>query len=364
MDTTQIYTLVNDVAEQALGNEAIKAIDTSTLVSLGDTILNSQNNTEAFLNTLAQRIGRTIFSYRVYENNLRDMVLNDFEYGAILQKIKISMPDAEEDESYDLTNGVSVDHYKVNKPEVDQKLFVTRTPYQFHITVQRATLKEAFLNESQLSGFISYVFGEVRNRIEFALENLGLACIGNFISLSTHEVKLITNYNAATSKMLTAADAVFDEQFMRYAVSQIKQTSKMLRSMSSYYNDGTETRHTPLADQRLRVLSSFQTALETVVEYAAFNQDYIRLNGFSEVNYWQDIQTPDQIDVTNKTGNVKKSGIVAVLHDRDALGIYQIDEDILTTPVNAAGRYYNTYWHERQLWFNDLSENFVYFTLT
>ena len=84
------------------------------------------------------------------------MVLNDFEYGAILQKIKVIMPQAEEDQMYDLTDGQAIDHYVVAKPQVDQKLFVTRTPYQFHITIQRETLKEAFLSESASSGFAAF----------------------------------------------------------------------------------------------------------------------------------------------------------------------------------------------------------------
>ena len=127
MTTEQIYTLVNEVNAEAFGANALSVVDTSTLISLGNTVLNSSTNTEAFLNTLAQRIGRTILRFRDYRNKLGDMVLNDFEYGAILQKIKVRMPQAEEDEMYDLINGQSVDHYKVAKPDASQKLFVTRT---------------------------------------------------------------------------------------------------------------------------------------------------------------------------------------------------------------------------------------------
>ena len=89
MTTEQIYTVVNGAAAQALGTGAIAAVDTASFVSLGNSVLSSSVNTEAFLNTLAQRIGRTIISYREYKNKFRDMVLNDFEYGAILQKIKV-----------------------------------------------------------------------------------------------------------------------------------------------------------------------------------------------------------------------------------------------------------------------------------
>ena len=105
--------------------------------------------------------------------------------------------------------------------------------------------------------------------------------------------------------------------------------------------------------------------METQVQYAAFNEKFVSLDGFTEVNYWQGEQTPDKIIVKRASDGTETTidNVVGFLHDRDALGIFKKTEDVLTTPVNAAAAYYNTYWHEKQLWFNDLSENFVMFTL-
>ena len=58
------------------------------------------------------------------------------------------------------------------------------------------------------------------------------------------------------------------------------------------------------------------------------------------------------------------TNIVALLADRDAMGLYKEEEDVLTTPVNARGMYYNTFWHLQRNYLNDLSENAVVFTLT
>ena len=91
MTTEQIYTLVNEVNAEAFGQNSLSVVDTSSLISLGNTVLSSSTNTEAFLNTLAQRIGRTILRFREYRNKLGDMVLNDFEYGAILKKTKCTV---------------------------------------------------------------------------------------------------------------------------------------------------------------------------------------------------------------------------------------------------------------------------------
>lgn len=384
MNTNQIYTIVNEVNAEAFGTDAIDVIDAQGLVSLGDSVLSSTGNTEAFLNTLIQRIGRTIISFRQYRNKLSDMVVNDFEYGAILQKIRVHLTEAETDPAYALTDGQSVDPWTINKPDVEQKFFVTRTPYMFSVTIARKQLKEAFLSESSMGAFIGAVFGQVRNSIEVSLENLGRACIANMIGEFTpatpsggsattlnHEVALCTLYNTARSfeegdaGYVNNTNALFDDAFLRFAVSTMKSYSDNLTDMSTLYNDGTVESFTPREDQRLKVLSGFERALETVVQYSAFNEEMVRLNAFSTVNFWQSAQDKSYIKVERASdgAQVVKTNVVGILYDRDALGMYKKDEDVLTTPVNAKGMYYNTFYHQLELWFNDTSENFVYFTL-
>lgn len=384
MDTNQIYAIVNEVNAEAFGSTDIDVIDAQGLVALGDSVLSSTTNTEAFLNTLVQRIGRTIISFRQYRNKLSDMVVNDFEYGAILQKIRVHLTDAETDPAYALTDGQTVDPWTINKPDVEQKLFVSRTPYMFSVTIARKQLKEAFLSESAMGAFIGAVFGQVRNSIEVSLENLGRACIANMIGEFTpatpsggsattlnHEVALCTLYNTARgyeegdAGYVDDTNALFDDAFLRFAVSTMKSYSDNLTDMSTLYNDGTIESFTPREDQRLKVLSGFERALETVVQYSAFNEEMVRLNAFSTVNFWQSAQDKSYIMVERASdgAQVIKTHVVAVLYDREALGMYKKDEDVLTTPVNAKGLYYNTFYHQIELWFNDTSENFVYFTL-
>lgn len=405
MNTNQIYTIVNEVNAEAFGSEAIDVIDAQGLISLGDAVLSSTGNTEAFLNTLVQRIGRTIISFRQYRNKLADMVVNDFEYGAILQKIRVHLTEAETDPAYALADGYSVDPWTVNKPDVEQKLFVTRTPYMFHVTIARKQLKEAFLSESAMGAFIGAVFGQVRNSIEVSLENLGRLCIANMMAEFTpftpaagdepaagddrpattlnHEVALCTLYNTArgyhgvipgeggaadtpaSEGYVDADTCLFDEDFLRFAVKTMKSYSDNFTDMSTLYNDGEIETFTPREDQRLKVLSSFERALETVVQYSAFNEEMVRLNAFATLNFWQSAQTADTVKVERASDGVEVTiqNVVGVLYDRDALGIYKRDEDVLTTPVNAKGLYYNTFYHQLELWFNDTSENFVFFTL-
>jgi len=369
MNTNQIYTIVNSAVDQAIGDSGITAIDTQSLISLGNVVLDSSTNTEAFLNTLAQRIGRTIYRFRDYNNKFKDMLVSDMEWGAILQKIRVEMPVAESDEMYGLTDGVAVDHYVVAKPKAHQKLFVTRTPYQFKITIQRETLKEAFLSAEAMGSFIALVFGEVRNAIELSLESLGRLTLAAAISeagQTTQTINLVTDYNTDTGSTLTAATALYNADFLRYAIFRINNIVDMIQDMSVLYCDGILPTFTNKENMKIRVLSAFQRRLETVVEYAAFHDQFTAIDGaYSTINYWQAEQTPSSIDIKKPSDGsaFSASNIIAVVHDRDAFGIYQIDETVLTTPINAAGAYYNQYWHEKQGRFVDTSENLVVFTL-
>lgn len=366
MTTEQIYALVNAVNEQAFGSQALAVTDLQGLISLGNTVLSSSVNTEAFLNTLAQRIGQTIVRFRSYNNKLKDMVLTDFEYGAILQKLYVYMPEAEADPMYALTDGQAVDHYTVKKPVVDQKLFVTRTPYMFMVTIQRQTLKEAFLSEAGMGSLISAIYGQVRNKIEATLENLGRMTIAAGVAESSNEIKLVTEYIAASGQTVTAATALTNEGFLRFAIRRIKEVMDDLTDMSVLHNDGSLETFTPYEDQRIRIISKLERALETTVEWAAFNEQYVKLTGYTKLNFWQSEQSPYSISVERPSdGNeITISNLVAVVHDRDALGIFQEYEEILTTPLNAKGNYFNQFWHRKDARLVDTSENLVYFTLS
>lgn len=367
MNTEQLYGIVNDVAKQTMGSEDIDVIDTASLVALGDSVLSSQANTEAFLNTLVQRIGKTIISYRPYTSKLTLLDVGDMEFGQIMQKTKTQMPVAIQDDTYNLVDGESLDMYVVSKPEVHQKLFVKRTPLAFMKTFQTKPLKEAFLSAEAMGTFVASIFGEIRNAIELSQENLGRLTMANYMANASQQqvFNLVTMYNAATGSSIAIGEtALQKEAFLRYALQQMKNVAYGMETMSELYNDGTEQRHTPRNLQRIASVIQFRSALETQVDYAAFNDNYVKLTSDILVPYWQAAKSPLDIEVTDEEGAEKTiENVVAFIHDRDALGTYRKEEEVLTTPVNARGRYYNTYYHIDNLYFNDYSENGVVFTL-
>lgn len=370
----EVYAIVNEVHKEATGSKAVAVIDTQSFVDYGNTVLASNDQTETFMSTLMLQMARMYTTFRPYESSLRDLIVTGEEWGAIYQKIDAEVGDFVADDSYELTDGQSVDQYVVRKPTATQKLFVKKSPYQNYVTISRQALKDAFRSEGDFSRFVSLVFGKMRTKLDFALENLARLAIANYIGTlaaqgaTAQEIPLVTNYNAATGSSLTAATAPFDKDFQAYAVGEIELVSKRMRNLSTSYNLEGAERHTPTGEQRLLVLDEFQTRLQTVLQYQAFHEQLVTLREFIEVPYWQGESARSTIKVTVDDGDGGTSSetvenIIACVFDRFALGTFRSDEETLTTPVNARARYYNTFHFAEQLWYNDLSENFVYFTL-
>lgn len=378
METNQIYGLINDVNAQTIGTENLTILNTEQLVALGDFLFNS-GSVDLWTNTLLSRIASTKISYRAYQSKLGIYAVSDITMGLIMQKIKVDMPNAVEDVTTQLQDGESVDMYIVSKPTAHQKLFAKRTPATFFRTTQRKWLREAFTSESAMGSFLAAVQGEVNNKIELTQENLARLTMANFMAIisqtSTRVVELVTEYNTLTGENIpTGEGALLDEGFCRYALGRMNKIAKYMETMSRLYNDGSVDRHSPKGSQRFVSLIDFRTALETQVQWAAFNERYVATKNGVEVPYWQSAKSPFDIKLrihegtedtsdTDDDVDITLSNVVGMIHDVDAFGTYRKEMDVITTPVNARGAYYNTFWHLNDLYFNDVSENGILFTL-
>lgn len=386
LSAKQIYTIVNEVAQQAMGNKAIAVIDNAGLVALGTTVLGSNDTKNNFINALTDRIGRTIVSFRAYHSHFPDFERDSIEWGNILQKLKIAMPDAESDDSFNLVDGSSVDQYKVNKPKVNQLLFSTETPWQTHITVHLDELEKAFIDSNAMGTFISSMFGEVQNRIELAMENLSMECVNNYIGEIIHRKKsnpnriinLVTEYKDKTGVDHTTEplNALDDEEFLKYVVRRINGISTTMEYMTvntfnkSDVGGGSSnvyTRHTPKSEQRMMLFIDMVNSLKTNINSKAFNMEQVAIDiPFQTVPFWQSLQNPSGISIkpaSESTATITASEVMGILYDREAMGTFKKKYSSLTSPINAAGKYYNVFYHMITMYYNDLTENAVVFLL-
>lgn len=390
LSANQIYTIVNEVAQQAMGSKTMAVVNNAGLVALGNTVLGSNETKNNFINALTDRIGRTIVSFRAYHSHFPDFERDAIEWGNILQKLKVAMPDAESDDSFNLQDGKSVDQYKINKPKVNQLLFTNEAPWQTHITVHLDELEKAFVDSSAMGAFISGMFGEVQNRIELAMENLSIDCVNNYMAelikrktqRPSRVINLVTEYNEYAGipegiDRLQPADALNSPDFLVYAVRRINTISSTMEYMTSgMFNDtayaggdsqnAIYSRHTPKSEQRLMLYIDLVNSLKTDINSKAFNMKEVAIDiPFQTVPFWQSLKTPDGINIQPASGGsaISQARVMGILFDREAMGTFKNKYTSLTSPINAAGKYYNVFYHMITMYYNDLTENAVVFLL-
>lgn len=380
-DVNQIYPIVNALFKQMTGREDIQAVDTTSLIAMGKEIDNL-GKLDLWLNSLARRIAITVDGYRVYRNKFADLNRTQIQWGAVVQKLTAEMPEAVADPAFEIgkMDGQSVDHYIISNPKVHQRLFDNESPYSFFITMSTKLLRDAFLSAGAMSSLVNQIFGKVRNKIEFVLEELGRIAVANLVinMNSKQHFHLVTIYNGISGKpAITTASAKFDPDFQRWAIGFMNNLATKMETMSVQFNSDGFDRFTPKENRRFYVLSDFMTMLQTVVMYEAFNEKYVTSAPDILVPYWQagkrDDDKNDWANISTVSGTVSDAkgankemtvhNLIGIMFDWEAVGTYREEEEVLTTPVNARAAYYNTFWHERQLWFNDMSENAIAFFL-
>ena len=372
----QIFNIVNDVAKQTFGEKAISVVDTSTLVALGDEVLKSDENTENFTNTLVDRIGRTVFSTRAYTtDNAEGMVREPFEYGCILQKIYVDLPDAKENNSWEIGKGNYTPTFApVIKPTLKQKLFNKQTTWEIDVTIPDFMLRTAFTSATEMAVLIDAIFTSMENMMQIALENNKNLTRANFIASKLHSnkpcgaINLLHLYNTLTSQTLTVDACMRDLGFLKWSTQQINLWAKRLSKMSTLFNDEGYKRFTPQSDLIVNVLQDYDSAINSYLQSDTYHNEMTKIaSTYSTVPYWQGsglnytFEDTSKIDVKiDETTTITESGIIAVLYDRDAMGV-TITERRGTTQRNNKDEYTDYFNKATYGYFNDLSENGIVF---
>lgn len=393
----QVATILNEVQKQATGQSALAATNTAEFVTAATTALKA--GAEPVLNALSQVLTRTIFSVRPYRRKFGIVEVSESAYGNHIRKLQIADKPLSDDDrykwpvAYDSTqssnptgNGKSVDQQAINKPQVLQTNFYGANVWSDSYTLFKDQLDNAFRGPAELGSFVSAVVQNITDKLESVRENMGRACVANFIggivdaADGTRTIKLLTEYNALTGLKLTAQDVMKPENyapFIRWALSRIMTVSDMMTERSNLYqtvvNDMPLMHHTPKDKQKLMLLAGPRNMMVTNAIADTYHDELLSLGGFEAVNFWQSIETPDSINVTpgyiDSTGNAKtgsavnQANVFGVLFDEEALGYATTQQWATPAPFNARGGYTTTWLHETQRLWNDHTEKGVIFLL-
>lgn len=373
MEIKQVYQFVNDATSEVIGDSAIVEEDLSNVVDIGNAIFNA-SAFDAYVKSLVNHIGKVIFVNRPYRGSAPSVLMDAWEYGSVVEKIHSEMPEAVENESWELVDGASYDPHVFHQPVAEAKFFNKMTTFEIEASITERQVKQSFSSATQLNAFISMIFNEIEKALTVRTDALIMRTINNMIVETAKDgngnraVNLLSKYNTQYSENLTAAQAIVDPDFIRYAAYQIALYTDRLTRMSTLFNVGGKQRFTPKDLQHIVMLSEFRAAADVFLQSGTFHDEYTKLVNAETVPFWQGSGTDYAFTSTGAInakpasgGNAQSiTGVLGCIFDRDALGVMNNNQRV-TTQWNAKAEFTNYFYKKDARYFNDLNENFVYF---
>lgn len=386
MEVKQIYTLINSVSKEVLGREELVSEDLTGLVDLGNEVFN-QNAVDNYVKSLVNHIGKVVFVNRPYAGKIPSVLMDAWEFGSVLEKISADLPEAEENKSWELTDGTDYSQDVFHKPQVTAKFFNSKVTFEVPVSITERQVKESFSNAEQLNAFLSMIYNAVEKSITIKTDALIMRTINNMIaqtliadsaafggdtpdykSASTaRSVNLLKLYNDNKGTTLTAEKALTDPDFIKFASYTIGLYTDRLASISSVFNIGGKPRFTPRENLHVVLLSDFEKAARAYLYSDTYNKEQVLLPNAESVPFWQgsgtryDFESTAHINITETGGKpVEINGVLGVMFDRDALGVCNLNRRV-TTNYNAKAEFFNNYYKFDAGYFNDTNENFVVF---
>ena len=383
MKITQIYEIMNAVTNEVIGKTDLIQEDLTGLVDLGNEILDA-NAVDAYVKSLVNHIGKVVFVNRAYKGFAPSVLMDAWEFGSVLEKITVDeLPTAVTNETWSLQDGKSVDPYVFHAPKISTKFYNNKVTFEIEMSFTTRQVKQSFSNATQLNAFMSMIESSIEKSMTVKLDALIQRTVNNVIAetiASEYEdkkyneksgvraVNLLYLYNqtVTASKKLTPGNAITNPDFIRFATFKLKQYEKRLGRLTTLFNVGGKDRFTPSDVLHILMLSDFKDSADVYLQSDTFNKEYTALPNAESVPYWQGtgndyaFEKISAINVKNGKTDVNLSGILAIMFDRDCLGVSNLDRRV-TSAYNPKGEFYNNFYKMDAGYFNDLNENAVVF---
>ncbi|CAL9955271.1 major head protein [Vibrio phage K58 g2] len=375
MKVTQLHTLVNTVTQEVLGESVVLNEDLTNVVEIGTAVFDA-NSVDNYVKKLVDHIGKVIFVNRAYAGGAPSLLMDSWEFGSVLEKISTGLPDAQENDSWNLTDGQDYSQDVFKAPDVAAKFYSKRVTFEIQMSFTEKQFKSAFSSAEQLNGFVSMLHQSVENSLTVKLDALIMRTINNMIgetkvsdSTGVKAVNLLAEFNVSGSldAPITAAEAINNPNFIRFATYRMGVISDRMTRISTLFNVGGQPRFTPSDLQRVVLLSDFAKASETYVLADSQNPDKVTLPKHDSVPYWQGsgedygFDSVSKIDIKTAGGDtVTVTGVLGAVFDRDAVAVSNMDRRT-TVSYNARAEFFNNWFKADAQYINDLNENFVFF---
>lgn len=381
MEIKQVHEIVNLATQEAIGESGVVNEDLSNIVDVGTAVFNA-SAFDAYVKSLVNHIGKVVFVNRPYRGSAPSVLMDAWEYGSVVEKICSEMPEAVENESWELEDGASYDPNVFHAPKAEAKFFNKMTTFEIDRSITERQVRQSFSSATQLNAFVSMLFNEVEKSLTVKNDSLIMRTIDNMIVETMYAqysggaitgaggpkaVNLLARYNTQYSQELTAAKAILDPAFIRYAAYTMALYVDRLTRMSTLFNIGGKQRFTPKDLQHIVMLSEFRAAADVFLQSTTFHDEYTKLVNAETVPFWQGSGTDyafsntGKIDAVTVAGHSQTvTGVLGCIWDRDALGVMNFNSRV-TTQYNAKAEFTNYFYKRDARYFNDMNENFVVF---
>ena len=376
MQVNQIHEMLNTVTSEVLGTTDLVNEDLTNLVDVGTEIINA-DKIDSYVNKLVHHIGKVEFSNKTYSGKAKNVLMDSWEYGAILQKIDAELPEATENDTWNLVDGQSYDPNVFYQPKVSSQFFDSKVTFEIPVSFAENQVKGSFSNAEQMNGFLSMLVNSVDTSFTIKLDELIMRTINNYIGTVIDKkdpntsINLLSLYNKANGTTLTADKCLTDPQFLRYANFIINTYVGRIARISKLFNIGKRERFTNVENTNLLLLNDFVNSSNVFLQSDVTHNEFTGVSGVDTVPYWQGsgsgygFDDISKIDVKVNNGGttgktVSQSGVIGVLFDRDALGVTNLDRRV-TTNYNPQAEFYTNFYKADSGYFNDFNQNFIVF---
>jgi hypothetical protein len=354
----QIYQLVNAITEGSIGNRSITVKDTTSLISLGNQVLKSDENKEEFYKKLPDVIGRIICRYQAIKRRSRDIEVDPLTFGIAVEEVwKDSVARAKKNNSW----GDQVNPFDVLKKDdtaINVSIYKELAGWELDKITYDYQLEKSFHNAAEMASFLSLIMQDMYDGMTQALNDTDRITECTAIAQSIYgaastgaqtAINLFTAYKTEVdpSTTLTAATCVYNSDWLRFATEKILNIVENAKELGVLYNTAGAERE--LADDfKLHMLSEFANKLSIYLHADTYHEDLLKLPGFSKINSWQGLgrgatfAQKSKIDIINGDLQVSQGGIVAHLFDRGRM-MTMVDKIRTKSFYNGASELTNWY---------------------
>lgn len=357
MKVEDVSTLVNNAAKNFDGLNAVINQDLSNIVDFGRAIEDAIGF-DTFFGKLVDQFNTIKFWSRPYVSFAPSVYVEAERFGSIRAMYRTGYLKSQPSPVWNLQEGVSYDPFTVHKQDVQARFWTDRFSSELEPqTIVREQIESAFRNDIELMSFVGMLEMARNNSHGRAWDELSMSLFQAIIGMCVNsggmqDIKLLTEYNTLFSQSLTATTALYDEDFVRYAIYRMGIIRDQMKMVTGMFNTTNWLTATSPERQKTVMISDFARAAGVYLHDAPnqFNTGNLTIPNADVVPAWQGMGTSGAladrmainatIEVAGQSITSTATGVLGVVYDEWALGV-SAQKHTITSQYNPRGQYTN-----------------------